>query len=63
MISDRIANNIPPQMNAGLVALLFFRGSGPVFAKKPYSFDFQGGFCTPYIPLDPHMHYMLHPMH
>ena len=42
-----------PTLNAGLVALWFYRGSGPVsIAKKPYIFVifFQGGRSGPRPP-------------
>ena len=47
-----------PALNADLVALSFFRGSGPRIAKKPYIFViFQGGggVPDPCPPQDPPM--------
>ena len=44
-----------PTLNAGLVALWFFRGSGPVLLKKPWFFVIFQGIQTPCPPLDPHV--------
>ena len=40
-----------PTLNAGLVALWFYRGSGPLLLRNPI-------FCDPPVhPLDPHMRF------
>ena len=39
-------------LNSGLVALLFFRGSGPVLLKNKFFVIFQGGSRRPVPPLD-----------
>ena len=44
-----------PTLNAGLVALRFFRGSGPLLLENPIFCDFSGGARPPCPPLDPHM--------
>ena len=46
-----------PTLKAGLVALGFFRGFGPVFLRKPYIFcDFSwGGGSGSLSPSGPHM--------
>ena len=56
-----------PKLNAGLVALRIFRGSGPVFLRNPIFCDFSGGGGPdplPPPPLDPcmklaHLNYFL----
>ena len=35
-----------PTLNAGLVALRFLRGSGPVLLRNPYNCYFSGGVRT-----------------
>ena len=41
-----------PTLNAGLVALWFFRGSGPVLLRSPIVYDFSGrGGPEPLLPL------------
>ena len=48
-----------PTLNAGLVALLFYRGFGQVLLKKPYIFvTFQRVSGPPVPPLDPHMQHL-----
>ena len=44
-----------PTLNAGLVALCFFRGSEPVLLRNPIFCDFSGGSGPPVPPLDPHI--------
>ena len=46
-----------PTLNAGLVALWFYRGSGPVLLRKPLILIFfrGGGSGPPVPPLDPPM--------
>ena len=47
-----------PTLNAGLVTLWFYRGSGPVLIRNPIFCDFSGGEgeSGPPVPaLDPHM--------
>ena len=45
-----------PTLNAGLVALWFFRGSEPVMPRNPIICDFSGGGVGPPVPpLDPRM--------
>ena len=45
-----------PSLNAGLLALRYFSGSGPVLLRNPIFCDFSGGGVrTPSPPLDPHM--------
>ena len=50
-----------PTLNAGLVALWFYRGSGPVLLRNPiFLYLFRGGGVrTPCPPLDPHMVWLL----
>ena len=44
-------------LNSGLVALRFFRESGPVLPRKLFSCDLSGGFVPTVVvpPLDPSM--------
>ena len=51
-----------PTLNSGLVALRFFRGSGPVLLRNPFFLRFfsvcvcgGGGSGPPVPPLDPRM--------
>ena len=37
-------------LNSGLVALRFFRGTGPVLLRKPFSVIFQGVSVPPVVP-------------
>ena len=47
-----------PTLNAGLVALLFYRGFGQVLLKTLHFCDFQRGSGPPVPPLDPHMQHL-----
>ena len=48
-----------PTLNAGLVALWFLRGSGPVLLRYPIFYNFPEGVGTPCRPpLDPQMYYL-----
>ena len=50
-----LAADSGPTLNAGCIASRFFRGSGPVFLRKPIALRFSKGVRTPVTPLVPRM--------
>ena len=45
--------NDDPKLNAGLVAMCFFCGSGPVLLRNPMFCDFSGGGGQTHVPPPP----------